>query len=675
MDDNDPITAGTLIGLIREYGGTLPGDLEASDPLDDFEGHFAPEARDDIQETLQARQDRREKMRTEAAARREARRTSVWDDVIDCPAAAEKPEPDASAAAEKPEPDASAAAEKPEPDASAAAEKPEPDANNEKDLQNQYVDKPSDTADTWDDIIDNPDTDIDDSPKTLRSLQAQVARLTPGVDHKDVTTILRRIAGTSQVHRLVLIRDFCRNTGIPRGDVKAVLSSIGRNRENQTIVDDVPLLLSTLVRKTHYKGGKWLLRTRGLWYRYTGINWEPVEDDLIDQNILKTIVKWRKASKDDDVSISSLMSPTERILRARQAIDGDPFQLGKVPRAIINVKNGELHVSPDGEVTLKPHSYSSYLLSGLKNVEYEPGAQCKRMDKALLQIFANDPDKEATIRHFWEIAGYCIQPKKNIPAWFLLQGSGSNGKSVLMRVLSELLGDAAVQMAIHEFGAPHALSVLPGKLGLIDDDVKRGVILPDDFMKKISENKPLYANPKKEKYFPFVSSLTPILASNHWPKIVDLSEGMVRRAYVIPFSRRFPPSKQNLDLAQIIVDKELNGVLIRALEGLRRLRQRGSFQPSPACLGAKRAWLYGANTTAAFMQDCIKRCAGARTPLSEIHDRYVDWCEDQELELKYRLTKRTLGEHFVSMGFTRSKSPDGAHRCLSDIELKEKEND
>ena len=74
-----------------------------------------------------------------------------------------------------------------------------------------------------------------------------------------------------------------------------------------------------------------------------------------------------------------------------------------------------------------------------------------------------------------------------------------------MKVIIELLGTAGVQMPIHDFNsskAPHALSILPGKLGLIDDDVKKSVVLPDDFLKKISENKALYANPKGDNMTP-----------------------------------------------------------------------------------------------------------------------------------------------------------------------------
>jgi P4 family phage/plasmid primase-like protien len=653
VDGEDLVTAGTLIKHLRTFGGALPGDVGDSDPLEDFSGYFDGDTDEELEELLELKEQRRQKLKANAADRRR-RLSDQYDELIDGPIDSGTGELGAN--------DPELLEKMAMHDAKAAFEASEVGSDIDTDTD-------GDEAGTVGTSTNNRLVS-----KDIKELSAEIAVVTPASSSADITKLLRRVAKTEGIHRVTLIRDLSKNAGILRGDVKAALHQIGKKEKGGAgDIDDLALKLSTSVRNKHYGGGKHLLRTRGMWYRYKGTHWEPIEGDLVDQAIFVQSVNYRKKNPDDDTPISSLIPSVERILRARQAKDGDVFGLNETPKPIINTANGELHLNASGGVKFQRHSHESYLLHCLHKVTFKRGAECPLMDKTLREIFKKDQDRERAIEHFWEMAGYIIQPFKNIAAWFILHGAGSNGKTLLMKVLTELLGDAGVQMGIGEFhskSSPHAFSVLPGKLGLIDDDVKKKTILPDDFLKKISEKKTLWANPKGDKYFPFIACLTPLLAANHFPKLDDLSEGMIRRVYVIPFRRRFPEKMQDKELPDKIIAKEMSGVLNRALEGLKRLRARGYFDPPASCHDAKAAWLYGANTTAAFIQDCIERDRAAKAKVNELFDHYTDWCDDQEIEPKYRLAKRALSESFVSLGFTRGRLGDGS-RTIDGLALKE----
>ena len=80
------------------------------------------------------------------------------------------------------------------------------------------------------------------------------------------------------------------------------------------------------------------------------------------------------------------------------------------------------------------------------------------------------------IRHWHELVGYIIQPRRQIPIIPILFGGGDNGKTKLMHTVIELLGPSLVHaQRIEDLGnGRFAMGNLFGKLLFIDDDVRTG---------------------------------------------------------------------------------------------------------------------------------------------------------------------------------------------------------
>jgi putative DNA primase/helicase len=93
----------------------------------------------------------------------------------------------------------------------------------------------------------------------------------------------------------------------------------------------------------------------------------------------------------------------------------------------------------DGTADLRPHRPESHLRHCL-DVTYDPQATCPKYDQALREIFAKADNPAAMVRHFNEVFGYIIQPKRNLPAIVIMSGGGDNGKTVLIRTVTWLLG-------------------------------------------------------------------------------------------------------------------------------------------------------------------------------------------------------------------------------------------
>ena len=347
------------------------------------------------------------------------------------------------------------------------------------------------------------------------------------------------------------------------------------------------------------------------------------------------------------VDWSATVNSALNLTIAHRAAHGDVLRLTGEPPPVVNCRNGSLWIGASGDVELRPHSPLDYLTSAL-TVGYDPDARCPLFDRTVREIFRDAtrtsprdrlvrlPATGDMVRHIEELMGYAIQPRRDVTSWWLLQGSGSNGKTRLMETVAALMGPSSVKKArIDKIEDDQfALGSLVGKLMLLDDDVKDRTVFPDGFLKILSERKTLSAQHKFKDHFEFVSCALPVMLCNNWPKSHDLSGGTRRRAHIVPFDRSFVLGD---DLDPTIFDRiwatELPGVLNRALRVLRRLRRRGWFKDPVPCQMAKRRWLEAANPLTAFLQQECEHEAAARTPLTEFYAAYRAWASESNVRV------------------------------------------
>jgi len=467
-------------------------------------------------------------------------------------------------------------------------------------------------------------------------------------ESKAIEKVLRKAARLAPLDREEILMMIVKRTGRPRGAIRGALNAavkaVGRasgstgNGDQGVDLEDLSQSLADMVLAEHYKGGRYLIhgRDQSFW-AFTGTHWTLQAPNMIKRAILSTTNKLRKL---DDVHFdtANIIGKCETILEAKTATDRDLLRFEDIPPSVINTKNFELWIDPTtGLVRPVKHRARSYLTACL-DVAYDSAATCPRFDRALMEIFDNAPDAEDVIAHLWEIIGYVLQPRKDIASWFLFIGAGANGKTFIIKVLSALLGSAVIERSVGEFDTGrnvHAFADLPGKLALIDEDLKPKTVLPEDFLKKVSENKSLTADPKYRAAYRFKCAASVIMAANHWPRTRDLSRGMRRRAYVVPFDRAFTPAEMDRNLDTFIIENELAGVLNRALEGIKRLRSRGDFSTPLSCSLAKQTWIEESSQAQQFLNVCTKPIPRAKTTLSDLFVFYRNWAADEGIERHY----------------------------------------
>ncbi len=375
---------------------------------------------------------------------------------------------------------------------------------------------------------------------------------------------------------------------------------------------------------------------------------------MTDEQLSNKIIQVIEGSGDlGRSSYKTIKDEALSLLKGMQALEGDRLGRTELAHPVINCQNGELWIAEDGSVELRPHRFDSYLTSVIE-VDYKPGASAPRFQQALLEIFAGASDPDEMARHFMELFGYAIQPRRDIPCYFLLYGQGANGKSKLIETLLLLVGQSsALCVRISSLdGDKFGMGALVGKLVLIDDDVDVNAKLPDGTLKKISEAKVITGQRKYQDSFEFKATCVPILLANTYPQLDDLSLGQRRRAKVIPFERTFSEEERDEKLFPAIWAEEISGVLNLAIEGLRRLRRRGAFAEPRDCDEARNRWMASANATLTFVDEQCQVEPNSRILERVLYQDFEIWAGQAGIRKvpprsKFRRDLESLGHRIV----------------------------
>ena len=545
----------------------------------------------------------------------------------------------------------------------------------------------SDTSDTSDtDTSDSSNTDSDGTDDIDEILEQKFKKLDPAVvlgkanaldEYSSDDAIIDAIRATMHCEHLTnarAIKAIAKNTDLTQGQIKAIQAEVLKDD-----LGDLARLLAEMTLRKSFNGGKNLIYNyNSQFWTYNGVYWQTVSREYIGKFVIQNLdlLRTKMTIKQSE---NELVTNAVNLIARLKATADDPLDLKCKPKPIINCLNGELWLNSKGDYKFKKHKAESHLIN-VSNVKFNPKATCPKYEAALRETFKKLPDCEDVMRHFYEIIGYILHPEKRPAQFFLFRGHGSDGKTTQMKIISALLGDAVLPESIERFNTgnfadSHATSSLVGKLLVYDDDLDKNFTLPDGTMKKLAEDGLITANPKGAQPFTFTKICTVVMCCNGVPKTKDVSRGFRRRALVVPFTRGFGyddgdnDSTVNLNIADEIIETELPGILNKALEGLKRLKQRGYFREPISCQDAKNIWLDSANPVAGFIRDCVevtKQYTNNKVSLNDLYLAYCNYCSEQNYNRV--IAKNSFRESCVELGLTIKSN--SRHHNFVGIKLK-----
>lgn len=360
--------------------------------------------------------------------------------------------------------------------------------------------------------------------------------------------------------------------------------------------------------------------------------------------------KWYAAAK--RAESASGIKAVLQVAEALESFDADHNEFDPDPW-LLNCPNGTIDLRT-GE--LRGHKREDFI-TVLCPTPFNPEADCPRFLECLANIFCNDVE---LVSYFQQVAGYVLSGYTAWDLFFILWGSGSNGKSTLMEILSAVLGqDLSHQINPEELMAQKyarhttELAALRGKRLVTAVETNQGRRINESLIKALSGGDPIRARFMNKDSFEFVPSLKLFISTNHKPTIRDASDGMRRRLRLIPFNARFDGEKRDLNLADTL-KSEAEGILAWAVRGA---VNAAKGEPAvPACVRlASDTYLTEQDTIGQFFEQCCESWDHAIVGKAELHRAYVAWtggkCESQ----------REFGNHLSERGFTGARAKGGKH--------------
>lgn len=202
-----------------------------------------------------------------------------------------------------------------------------------------------------------------------------------------------------------------------------------------------------------------------------------------------------------------------------------------------------------------------------------------------------DPDVQNMVQM---MVGLLLVPDTSYNVCFFFYGQGGTGKSTFLEILRKVIGDdnicrvplLAFENRFATFPLAEKLVNMVGEMATDDPQGKLRYI-EGDFKDSVSGGMVNVEHKGKDAISaPCIARH--VFATNALPVFFDKSEGIWDRLRIIPFTQRFRGTqRENRNIAKDIVAKELSGIFLWALHGLRQLRELKTFPEPLACQAAK----------------------------------------------------------------------------------------
>lgn len=277
----------------------------------------------------------------------------------------------------------------------------------------------------------------------------------------------------------------------------------------------------------------------------------------------------------------------------------------------------------------------SYLSFNQIPIEYNSNAKCDLFLKCIGDITENDPELISVIQ---EIIGYCLTSETRAEKAFYFYGSGANGKSLLAKIINELVGKENVSnVSITGMSRQFGLQSIIDKTVNIsaENEVKDNSGVNTENLKAVISGDNITVDIKHKDPIDYKPICKLIFLVNSLPNTSDLTHGYFRKILIVPFNRKFDGNDKDVNLFEKIKKSEMSGILNWALEGLKRLRANDyRFTESSEINELVDKYQEEQNPVIRFVQDMFVVDEENKIPRKDIFNKYLKWISQQGIDDK-----------------------------------------
>lgn len=201
------------------------------------------------------------------------------------------------------------------------------------------------------------------------------------------------------------------------------------------------------------------------------------------------------------------------------------------------------------------------------DVSYDANAYDQNVDDFINFICCNRKDMRTVLE---EILGHILLVNKFPHKIFFLTGSGANGKSTFVEMITKFTGELSSHVDIANFDDGTSLASLIGKIVNVADDVDAIYLEKSKNLKTMASGNTVGARAIYSQPITLKNTATLIFTANEPPVFKDKSDGIGRRLVIIPFENKVKQRIYNLD-ELLSTDTAKSYLLNLALQGAKRI--------------------------------------------------------------------------------------------------------
>lgn len=366
---------------------------------------------------------------------------------------------------------------------------------------------------------------------------------------------------------------------------------------------------------------------------------ESSEEREKNDKIADALVSWARKSEMRG-TIEAALGLAKRMLAVKaEDLDADSWAL--------NCANGTVDLRT-GQI--REHNPDDYLTRFI-GLPYLPQVAAPLFERVVAQITCEEAYPNRPLAAFLQRwFGYCATGSVREQKFAVHYGQGRNGKSTVLDLVAEVLGDyaatAAPGLLARSAGRtadrhPAEIADLWGRRMVTAHESGEGQVLREDFVKHATGGDKIKARYMHSNFFEFNPTHKLQLLTNYKPRIKGQDEGIWRRVMLVPFKARFGTPEEVVSgkathlrdtrmVEHLAAEKE--GVLAWIVAGAVSWYREG-LNPPDVVLAASRDYQTGQDRVVQFIHEECELGAELEEKISTpqhggLYPVYTNWCKN-----------------------------------------------
>jgi P4 family phage/plasmid primase-like protien len=368
------------------------------------------------------------------------------------------------------------------------------------------------------------------------------------------------------------------------------------------------------------------LADQGQWLKFNGKIWEryykPTQEAMLlikemeseaKLNNNDELLKWQFKSQSSHHINSIINLASSKLTTYSTNFDKEGM--------LINLQNGVFDLDA---FQLRPHFAADYM-SKIAGVQYIENSKCPRWLKFVDEFTCGDAELALYLQ---KLCGLCLTDDVSIQSLHVLHGSGANGKSLFLKIISKILGDYVTLMSSDFLLAKAKDSKLETtnlqgvRLAIINELPENGVLY-DNRVKELIGNGQIKARGHYQNFSVVKETYKIVIASNYKPIVKGQDDGIWRRLRIIACELSLTDNQKDHYLEKSLL-KEIDGIFLWMLDGLKLFKTDGLDMTSRMYEDVKQ-FKKSEDQIGRFIDECLYISIDNRISAKLVYEIFCTW--------------------------------------------------